>query len=163
MKRFRRPVVVMALAGAVLGLAGCASKPASPAPTPARLIASRNVNPDSRGRPSPVVVRIYQLRGDSRFMAASFFALYQRERATLGSSLIKRTERTVFPGQQVRLALALSPETRFLGVAAAYRDVRTARWRAVVGVPKKSLLKLLAERRVSVRVGKDAVSIAVTD
>ncbi|EQD38311.1 lipoprotein [mine drainage metagenome] len=96
-------------------------------------------------------------------MNAGFFALYDHEHRTLGSSLIMRDERTVFPGQRVSLDLALSPAARFLGVLAAYRDVRTARWRAVVGVPEKSLLKLLATRRVSVRVGKDAVSIAVTD
>lgn len=153
----------MTMALAVLGLTACASSPSKPAPTQATVIASANVNPDPRGQPSPVIVRIYQLRGESKFMNAGFFALYDHEHRTLGSSLIMRDERTVFPGQRVSLDLALSPAARFLGVLAAYRDVRTARWRAVVGVPEKSLLKLLATRRVSVRVGKDAVSIAVTD
>jgi type VI secretion system protein VasD len=155
--------VLIALACGALALAACASKPVKPAPTQAVVIASADVNPDSMGRPSPVVVRIYQLSGDAQFNDAGFFALYDNEQATLGSSLIMRDERTLFPGQQVSLDLALSPETRFLGVAAAYRDVRSARWRAVVGVPEKSLLKLLAKRRVSVKIGKDAVSIAITD
>jgi type VI secretion system protein VasD len=155
--------VLIAMACGALALAACASKPAKPAPTQAVVIASADVNPDSMGRPSPVVVRIYQLSGDAQFNDAGFFALYDNEQATLGSSLIMRDERTLFPGQQVSLDLALSPETRFLGVAAAYRDVRSARWRAVVGVPEKSLLKLLAKRRVSVKIGRDAVSIAITD
>lgn len=153
----------MFVACGVLALAACASKPPKPSPTQAVVIASADVNPDSMGRPSPVVVRIYQLSGDAQFNDAGFFALYDNEQATLGSSLIMRDERTLFPGQRVSLDLALSPETHFLGVAAAYRDVRTARWRAVVGVPEKSLLKLLATRRVSIKVGKNAVSIAVTD
>ncbi|MGH8229388.1 MAG: type VI secretion system lipoprotein TssJ, partial [Steroidobacteraceae bacterium] len=120
-------------------------------------------NPDSQGRASPVVVRIYQLRGDAQFNDADFFALFDKEQATLGASLILRDERTVFPGQRLQLPLAVSPETRFLAVAAAYRDLRASRWRAVIPVPHKSLLKLLAKRRVTVRVGKNAVSIAVTD
>jgi type VI secretion system protein VasD len=163
MKLNRGFVVSMVMACGLLILAACASTPPKPAATQAVLIASANVNPDALGRPSPVVVRIYQLSGDAQFNDAGFFALYDHERATLGSSLIMRDERTLFPGQKVTLDLALAPGTRFLGVAAAYRDVRTARWRAVVGVPEKSLLKLLAKRRVSVKVGKDAVSIAVTD
>ena len=163
MKMNRGFVVSMAMACALLGLAACASTPPKPAPTQAVLAASANVNPDALGRPSPVVVRIYQLSGDAQFNDAGFFALYDHERATLGSSLLMRDERTLFPGQKVTFDLALSPGARFLGVAAAYRDVRRAHWRAVVGVPEKSLLKLLAKRRVSVKVGKDAVSIAVTD
>lgn len=151
------------LISAALVLAACASKPPKPAPTRAAIVAGADVNPDSTGRASPVVVRIYQLRGDAEFNGADFFALYDREKETLGESLILRDERTIFPGQQVDLELALSPEARFLGVAAAYRDVRASRWRAVVGVPEKSLLKLLAKRRVSVHLGKSAVSIEVAD
>ncbi|MGH8259212.1 MAG: type VI secretion system lipoprotein TssJ [Steroidobacteraceae bacterium] len=153
-----------ALVACVALLAGaCATKPPKPAPTRAVIAASADVNPDSTGRASPVVVRIYQLRGDAEFNGADFFALYGMERATLGSSLILRDERTLFPGQRVQIELALSPDARFLGVAAAYRDIRASRWRALVGVPEKSLLKLLAKRRVMVSVGKDAVSIRVVD
>jgi type VI secretion system protein VasD len=151
-------VLLMALA-----LAACASQPPKPAPVAAAISASADVNPDSLGRASPVVVRIYQLSGDAEFKDADFFALYDHEKATLGSSLIMRDERTLFPGQHARLDLALSPDARFLGVVAAYRDIRASHWRAVVGVPEKSLLKLLAKRRISVQVGKDAVSIVVTD
>lgn len=148
---------------AALGLAACASAPPKPVQTQATLVASADVNPDSEGRPSPVVVRIYQLQGDAEFNDASFFALFDNDKATLGSSLIMRDERTLFPGQKTPLNLALAPDARFLGVVAAYRDIRSSRWRAVVGVPEKSLLKLLAKRRVSVQIGKDAVTIAVTD
>lgn len=163
MKVHRGSVLLMSMACGLLGLAACASSPSKPASTQATVVASANANPDPGGQPSPVVVRIYQLRGESKFMNAGFFALYDHERQTLGSSFITRDERTVFPGQRVQLDLALSPQARYLGVLAAYREVRTARWRAVVGVPEKSLLKLLASRRVSVRVGRNAVSIAVTD
>lgn len=157
----RRRAIPLVLA--TLGLAGCASQPPKPVQTQATLAASADVNPDSQGRASPVVVRIYQLRGDAEFNDAGFFAIYDNESATLGQNLIMRDERTLFPGQSTPLSLSLSPDARFLGVIAAYRDIRTSRWRAVVGVPEKSLLKLLAKRRVSVQIGKDAVTIAVTD
>ena len=146
-----------------LALTACASQPPKPAQTQATVIASADVNPDSMGRASPVVVRIYQLKGDAEFNDAGFFALFDSEQATLGANLVMRDERTLFPGQQMNLNLALSPDTRFLGVVAAYRDIRVSRWRAEVGVPEKSLLKMLAKRRVSVQIGKDAVTITVKD
>ena len=159
----RSSIVRMAIVALGLALGGCAAAPPKPAATHAQLIASADINPDATGRPSPVVVRLYQLSGESAFQNADFFSLWDHERATLGSSRVQRTQRTIFPGENVALTLPLAAATRFLAVAAAYRDVRAAHWRALVGIPKKSLLKLLAHRRVTVRVGKDAVSIAITD
>ncbi len=158
----RWSVALTIMAWGIVGLAGCAASPPKPTRTLATLVASPSINPDALGQPSPVVVRLYQLRGKSRFMNAGFFALYDHQRRTLGSSLITRDERTVFPGQDLPLHIDLSAGARYLGVLAAYRNVRTTRWRAVVGVPKKSLLKLLASRRVTVHVGKSAVNIAVS-
>jgi type VI secretion system protein VasD len=143
-----------------IALAGCASKPAKPVETKAVLSASEDVNPDSSGRPSPIVVRIYQLRGDTEFNNADFFALYEKDKEVLGASLIAREEKTLFPGQQLETDVPLSPEARFVGAVAAYRDLSTSRWRALIGKPEKSLLKMLATQRINIRVGKDAVSLS---
>ena len=143
-----------------VALVGCASKPAKPVETKAILSASADVNPDSNGRPSPIVVRIYQLRGDTEFNNADFFALYEKDKEILGTSLISREEKTLFPGQEIEADVPLSPETRFVGAVAAYRDLGTSRWRALIGKPEKSLLKMLATQRINIRVGKDAVSLS---
>jgi type VI secretion system protein VasD len=147
------------VASLALVLGACASKPPKPEPTKAVIGASGDVNPDADGRPSPIVVRIYQLRGDAEFNGAEFFALWDMEKATLAANLVMRDERTLFPGQQQQLELALAPDTRFVGVAAAFRDVRAARWRASFGGGDKPLLQVLAKRKVSVQVGKDAVTV----
>jgi len=147
-----------------VALAACSAKPPKPAEAKAVVIASADVNPDSSGRASPVVVRIYQLRGDAEFNGVTdFFALYDKEKETLGASLILRQEQTLFPGQQIELKMPLSPEARFVGAIAGFRDVQSTRWRAIVGAPEKSLLKLLATRHVTVRVDKSAVTLSTTD
>ena len=143
-----------------LALAGCAAKPAKPVETKAEWSATADVNPDSSGRASPIVVRIYQLRGDTEFNNADFFALYEKDKETLGASLIGRDEKTLFPGQQLETDLPLSSEARFVGAVAAYRDLGTTRWRALIGRPEQSLLKVLATQRVYIRVGKDAVTLS---
>jgi type VI secretion system protein VasD len=143
-----------------LALAGCAAKPAKPVDTRAILSASEDVNPDSTGRPSPIVVRIYQLRGDTEFNNADFFALYEKDKEILGASLVAREEKTLFPGQQLETDVPLSSEARFVGAVAAYRDLGASRWRALMGKPEKSLLKVLAKQRIYIRVGKDAITLS---
>jgi len=149
----------------VLALAalGCASKPPKPVDTRAALSATTDVNPDSTGRPSPVVVRIYQLRGDAEFNGADFFALYGMEKETLGANLIQREEQTLFPGQHLELKMPLSQETRFVGAIAAFRDIRSTHWRAIMGKPEKSMLKVLATQRIIVQVDKNAVTLSAKD
>ncbi len=148
------------IACAVMAMAGCASKPPKPVETKAELTASADVNPDSSGRPSPIVVRIYQLRGDTEFNNADFFALYEKDKETLGASLIGRDEKTLFPGQRLEIDLPLSGEARFVGAVAAYRDLGTSRWRAEIGRPEKSLLKVLSTQRINISVGKDAITLS---
>jgi type VI secretion system protein VasD len=144
-------------------LAACASKPPKPVDTKAVFAVSADVNPDSTGRPSPVVVRIYQLRGDAEFKGADFFALYDKEKETLGASFISREEQTLFPGQQLEMKLPLSADARFVGAIAGFRDIQGTRWRALVGAPEKSLLKLLSKDRITVHVDKNAITLSTKD
>jgi type VI secretion system protein VasD len=162
----KRPYLAVTLLAALtcaLTLAGCAAKPPKPAETKAMITASADVNPDSTGRPSPVVVRIFQLRGDAEFSGADFFALYEKEKETLGASLVLREEVVLRPGESQERILPLSPEARFLGVIAAYRDIRGAQWRQLVAAPEKSLIDLLSKDRVTIQVDKSTLTVAIKD
>ena len=155
-----RPWLAFSLAGIALLLYACAAKPPKPADTFAVLSASADVNPDADGRPSPVVVRIYQLRGDSEFSGSAFMALYDKDKETLGASLISREEQTLFPGQQMEMKLPLSPEAVFIGVYAGFRDFQSTRWRAITRAPEKSTLKVLSKLKLNVHVDKGAITVS---
>jgi type VI secretion system protein VasD len=160
--RVARGLVALLVASSFL-LSACGARPAKPVPTRAQLIASADVNPDSSGRPSPIVVRVFQLRNDGEFATADFFALYEKEKETLGASLISREEYVLAPGETRQLELPLNAEARFLGAIAAFRDFRSARWRALTPAPEKSLTDLLGRDGVTLTVGKDALTLAVKD
>ena len=109
-----------------------------PLPPPAvafAVEASPTANPDASGRASPVVVRLYELKSPVAFETADFFSLFDRESQTLGADLVSRDEYQLKPGEQVLLARALRPGTRYVAVAVAYRDLERARWRAVQTLP----------------------------
>ena len=154
--------LILLVASALL-LSACAAKPPKPAPAHAELIVGGDVNPDASGRASPVVVRVYQLRNDGEFNGADFFSVYEKEKETLGASLVSREEYVLAPGENRKLELPLNAETRFIAVVAAFRDIRTARWRAISRPPEKKLTDLLRKGGITVRLDKDNVTLAVKD
>ena len=159
---FRYSFVAMLAALALLTTA-CGTKPAQPVPARARFIASADMNPDPAGRASPVVVRVFQLRDGGEFASADFFALNEKEKEALGASFISREEYVLAPGESRDLELALDPQARVLGAVAAFRDIRSARWRALTPVPEKTLTDLLSKDGVTLHVGKDALTLTVKD
>jgi type VI secretion system protein VasD len=144
-------------------LANCAAKPAKPAPTRAQLIASADVNPDASGRASPVVIRLFQLRNDGEFAAADFFSLYGKEKEALGASLISREEYVLEPGETRTIEVSLDPQARAIGALAAFRDIRSARWRALTQSPEKKLTDLLGKDSLTLVVDKDSLTLSVKD
>ena len=156
----------LCLALLALGLIGCHSKPpaAPPPPKPlpptlARLTVSADANPDSDGRPSPIVIRIYQLKEGGAFANASYFALLDKESETLGSSLVSREEYEMQPGAARELELQIPAEARVLGVIAGYRNLNNSHWKAVANAPEATLADFVRKHEPTITVGQSTVSI----
>jgi type VI secretion system protein VasD len=149
----------------ILGIfcvAACGGAPPKPVATKVEIIAAADINPDPKGQPARVVVRLFQLKTDSEFTNAKFFDLYDKEKEALGPSLISRDEFYPEPGAHIVKDLPVSPDIRFFGVLAAYRD-SAAQWHAVAPVPPKSIKRILKEQKVSIQLNKAAVSLAVNE
>lgn len=127
-------IIVMVVMASVI--AGCASAPPPPTPTEitGMLQASAQINPSVSKRPSPLLVRVYELKSATAFNNADFVSLYQRDAAELGAEMVGREEFTVNPGDSRPLTKMGAPETRFVGVFAAFRDLDHAKWRGVVAI-----------------------------
>jgi type VI secretion system protein VasD len=149
-------------------LAACKSAPPPPPPpkppepqvVKLTIAVSPDANPDIKNRPSPIVVRVYQLKDDAGFKDADFFALYEKEASVLGAGLISRAEFEVGPGQKQVIDYQISLDARFIGVAAAYRDIRNAGWRAQLGSQDKGLAGFAKNNKVSVLAGRANVTLS---
>lgn len=120
-------------------LPGCASAPPAPPPPKPTIItttidATAGVNPDAKGRASPIVVRLFELKSISAFNSADFFSLWDRERDTLSAEMTGRDEFQLHPGEQKKLERTLQPDTRYVGVIAAFRDLERANWRSTASI-----------------------------
>jgi type VI secretion system protein VasD len=129
---------------AAVTLAGCGKSPIvlarpKPATSPLLISASADTNPDANGRPSPVVVRVYQLKTDDAFVNAEFFPLFDDDMKVLGPALISRDEYVLAPAEHRMVEVAVADDAKFLGAVAAFRDIRNAEWRVLVPVTRKGL------------------------
>ncbi|WKB53794.1 type VI secretion system lipoprotein TssJ [Eleftheria terrae] len=137
----------------VVGLAallwGCSSTP-KPTPIEIQLTGTADLNPDSRNRPSPAMVRVYELKSPAAFETADFFSLFDKDRETLAADLNARDEFVLQPGKTLSMKRVAKPDTRYIAVLVAYRDLERSRWRAVGALPlgKSQVVRITAGPRV---------------
>lgn len=127
-------------------LPGCGKKPppvaAAPPPPPppteisASISTSTQANPDNSGRPSPIVVRIYELKDLGAFDAADFNTLFREDKSALGGDLVHREEYHMLPGTQRSYRRKPPADTQYLAVMAGYRKINQAIWKASVPIPQ---------------------------
>lgn len=98
------------------------------------LTAGERLNPDLHGRPSPVVVRLIELRHPVAFENSDFFSLYERAEQVLPKDWVNAEELELRPGERRVLKLSVAPHSRYVGVLVAYRDLPHVTWRWVVPV-----------------------------
>jgi len=136
--RYLKPSAGLLLLGLVTGCSSVSTLQAD-------LQADTALNPDLNGRPSPLVVRLYELKSLSVFNNADFFNLFEQDVALLGDELQMRDELHFQPGEHKTLERDLRPDTRFLGIIGAYRDIENARWRNSIEVGPHDDLELVIE------------------
>ncbi|MFL0987214.1 type VI secretion system lipoprotein TssJ [Vibrio parahaemolyticus] len=100
------------------------------------ITANHNINPDSNGRPSPVVVYVFELTSNTLFESQDFFSIYEENEKVLGPDLVNRYEISLTPGQKEIYQASMSPKTEYLGIVAAFRDIENSNWRQVIKVDK---------------------------
>lgn len=129
----RRQLLLAAGALPVAFASGCSSAP-KPLIVKLSIEADPGLNPDLRGRPSPVAVKIFELKTLTAFERADFFSLFDRERETLGAELVARDEMVLKPGDRIAQERKLGPEVKFIGVLAGFRDLERSQWRLSIPV-----------------------------
>ena len=149
----RRPTTLLALAlaglaglaGGALGLAGLAScAPAAPAAAPKpcdvqvvtlNIYAADNINPNERGNPRPVLVKLYQLKNDVRMENATYDEILLKDKDTLGEDFAKVDELEVFPNDLVQVKFERMKEASVLAGVALFHSPRGTSWKTFYAFP----------------------------
>ena len=159
--RRRRLIAGLLAAATLTAMGGCGSKPpkedkpppAAPPVLRVDVTAAANANRGPVGQALPIVVRVFELKAQGAFSGADFFSLYDHESKTLGGELVAREELTLAPGQTRQIVKPLDPQTRYLGVLGAFREIDRAAWRAQVPVVSGK------DNNLDVAVGASAIRV----
>lgn len=100
--------------------------------------ASDDINPDSSGRASPLVIRVYELRSVDTFRSAGFFDLYDEPDSVLNEDLLAMEEIVLRPELVEKLpTMTLNENTRYLGIVAAFQNIDQAEWKMILDANPK--------------------------
>lgn len=163
-------IVRRSAAGLLMGLllAACSTAPAQREQMKLELTvaAKATVNPDDKGRPSPILVRIYELKTDGPFESADYLSLEKTDKTLLSQDLVVRDEFVLRPGESRDIERKLNPETQFIGVFVGYRELGKATWRSVYKLPPAPeaawYRAAIPARKVKLHVSLDQQTISIS-
>ncbi|TWC06644.1 type VI secretion system protein VasD [Pseudomonas sp. SJZ101] len=115
--------------------------------------AALDANPNLYGRPSPLMLTVYQLSDAKTFLKVDLSRLGSADQQPTDSAWLTRETFQLSPGELRIHRFVPALGVRLLGVVAEYRDLDNAQWRAVEVFQAQSPVTL------NVTVARDAVSI----
>jgi type VI secretion system protein VasD len=90
------------------------------------LVADKKVNPNEKGQPSPVGIRIYELTGTDAFAMSDYFTITDGSDPELLTQIKKVSDVMIKPGEKRELEITPAADAVALGIVAAYRDINHA-------------------------------------
>lgn len=129
--------------------------------------AAAGVNPDTSLRPSPIKVRIYELKDSGSFAEADYFSLDTSDKVTLAADMLAKDEFIMRPGESRSIERKSNAQTTAIGVLAGYRDLPSSTWRVVHKLkeaPAASWMRaLLPANRADLLIQLQPQGIALTE
>ena len=114
------------------------------------LKADADINPDDKKRPSPLFLRMYELKSTKQFEKANFIDLFERDSEVLGADLVaKQTLKRLRPGDERTDRFVLKPETRYVGIFAEFLQYKDAKFKVLVPVAPTNVFASSAELQIS--------------
>ena len=103
---------------------------------------SSDINPDDNNRPSPVFIRLYQLKSTTAFDKADFIDIYERDKEMFGGDLInKQTLKPLIPGETRTESLVLEPGTRAIAIYAEFSQYAGSTYKVTFPVTENNVIR----------------------
>ena len=94
-----------------------------------------DVNPDDERKPSPLFVRMYQLKSSKMFNRANFIDLYEKDKEVLGADMISAQKlRRIKPGESRNENFVLNKDARFIGLYAEFLQYKKSSFKLLIPV-----------------------------
>ncbi|MCE0559221.1 MULTISPECIES: type VI secretion system lipoprotein TssJ [unclassified Motilimonas] len=96
------------------------------------LVADENINPNLSGIATPVAFQVFQLKDDSKYLAADYDALLEDPEKALGKNYLDHDDYALTPGQFKFIdAFEVDEDTKYVAVLAFYADPEKSEWKKI--------------------------------
>lgn len=113
-------------------------------------IVDADINPDESKRPSPLFIRMYELKTNKMMKNADFLDLFERDEELLGADMVvKHSLKRFKPGESRTEKLVLDPDTKLVGLFAEFLDFKNARFKLIIPVVSNNVFRNSVVIRVS--------------
>lgn len=105
-----------------------------------------DINPDDDKKPSPLFVRMYELKSKKMFSKANFIDIYEKDEDVLGADMLgKQRLKRLIPGESRNENFVLNKETRFIGLYAEFFQYKRSGFKLIIPVVPTNVIGTSAE------------------
>jgi len=109
-----------------------------------------DVNPDDNKIPSPLVIRMYELKTPNLFKKANFIDLYEKDEEVLGADMVSKEKlKYMQPGETRETSFVLKEETKYVGLFAEFLQYKDAKYKLIIPVAQTNVFSSSAAIRLS--------------
>ena len=105
-----------------------------------------DVNPDDNKIPSPLIIRMYELKSQKMFRKANFIDIYEKDEEVLGADLVvKQTLKHIQPGENRKVSFVLNKETEYVGLYAEFLKYKDAKYKVIIPIAQTNVFSSTAD------------------
>ena len=114
------------------------------------ITADSDVNPDDNKRPSPLIVRMYELKDTKKFSKTNFIDMFEKDTESLGDEMVdKQRLRHIEPGEVREVKFVLNKDTKYVGLFAEFLRYRKSKYKLVFPVAQTNVVGSQAKIQIS--------------
>lgn len=109
-----------------------------------------DINPDEGKKPSPLFIRLYELKSTKMFKQVNFIDLYERDKEVLADDMIGVQKlKRIRPGEDREDNLVLDEKTKFVGLYAEFLRYKNAKYKLIIPVTQHDVIGTTRTIRIS--------------
>lgn len=112
--------------------------------------ADADINPDENNKPSPLFIRMYELKSPKMFNKSDFIGLYERDAELLGADLVASHKlKRLKPGDNRVDNFVLNKDTQYVALYAEFLKYKNAKYKLVIPVVQNNVVRTTAAIGIS--------------
>lgn len=120
-----------------------------------------DINPDENRRPSPLFIRMYELKSPKLFKKANFIDIYEQDKDILGEDFVAVQKlRRLKPGEDRENSFVLNKDTQYVALYAEFLKYKNAKYKIIIPVVQHDVIGTTINIRVSGNKILDADKVA---